>query len=148
MHRTIFLYPFWGIKKKATMIEDEINIKTFSEVMNLVLSKVENAGLSDSSTCTLHPNIICCLARGSAFCHVDFASLGKGLSCGCHRRQEGILCLWISENWLSGCCCYCVRGGSSPPGFRGRGVWSWIWFSLLSLSPFMPFYRELELQYL
>lgn len=113
--------------------------------MNLVLSEVENAGLSDSSTCTLHPDTICCLARGSAFCHVDFASLGKGLSGGCHRRQQEILCLWF---WLSGCCCYSVRGESSPPGFRERGAWNWVRFSLPRSSPFMPFYRELELQHL
>lgn len=62
--RTEFLSSFWEIKKKATMIEDQRNIKKFPKVMNLILKEVENAGVSYSRACALYPNAVWPPIRG------------------------------------------------------------------------------------
>lgn len=62
--RTEFFSSFWEIKKKATTIEDQRNVKTFPKVMNLILNEVENAGVSYPRACALYPNAVWPLVRG------------------------------------------------------------------------------------
>lgn len=76
--RTAFLSSFLEINKKATMIEDQRNIKKCPTVMNLILNQVENTGVSYSSACALYPNAVAS-SQGLCLRHLDAVSLGKDL---------------------------------------------------------------------